>query len=1053
MTEPADQESREKFIHELDRNFSVIASAGSGKTLAITHRIVEIAKSPQARDWLPKLVVVTYTNRAADEMQQRSRTQILDSSLSLDVLAAFNRAFFGTIHSFCLKLLANYGHYIGLPSELETITDDKDLWNEFVQRQMTIGRSLSEENRASLLRHVQVRDLMELARSPEIDFAAGEAPKGACPDTDFSSVYAAVVRNSTTVPRLQKELKRWEQRWRETREFVSWPICTSLSKKYFIPLWREAFRPLREWVNACAVCVAAEVQSDYREFRLQRGALTYRDQVALALELMRRPEVARQIRQKTYRVILDEAQDTEPQQFSVLLEMARPLSAIGLWTGDDPPRAGHFCMVGDFQQSIYRDRAELDHYRRLHERLIETGAADALQFSVTFRLDRAQLDFVNQIFPEILNNACGQVDFVQLNPRVDILSGQVIRLDFAKDFDATFSDEQRAQIEARELAEWIRGNGLKKLRADSWQQVAILSPRKAWLRTIRDALSRVDLRAQIQSESDLRGESPAYAWLTALLKIMTDPNDSYEIVGVLREVFGISDDDLARFTQGKSGKLQIAERTGGRGAVSEALDLLAGLYQSVAVQPLFTTVREIIRATQLRERLLTLPQQDFPDLEAELDALLTSAAAAEATGTSMEDFAENLRADFDAIRDVRSSSHDAIQLITEHKAKGLEWQAVIVPFLSRWVRTISSRYPRVIKRVGKDVPQIAFDNIDISPELQMEVRDSDRQKMERLLYVALTRAKHSLVIAFDRQLFANARSEIQADSQIKWLRADPGETNRTSFEALPVEPKADRATSAQAEQMLTLEPEEGALPALEEDEIQTARENGSRFFHKMNPSALDAAQEISDSTGADKWKEAEPNSRPITPPNRAMQYGVWWHDFMQFVPWDGENSWEELFAARRADAPDATRFAREWKLLRDHLDGDESFRRHVDLGDLVAHTEMPFLWRADARSCLEGIVDLALLDRSARRWFIVDWKTNQIGRDRKDELKRQYRLQISAYWKALGAITKMPVEAALFSTSTGALLRYDEADLKDAWSELNQLSPRKQAQAIQLDLL
>src|ERR1039457_3031426 len=107
MTEPADQKSREKFIHELDHNFSVIASAGSGKTLAITHRIVEIAKNPQARDWLPRLVVVTYPNRAADEMQQRSRTQILDSDLPLDVLAAFNRAFFGTIHSFCLKLLAN----------------------------------------------------------------------------------------------------------------------------------------------------------------------------------------------------------------------------------------------------------------------------------------------------------------------------------------------------------------------------------------------------------------------------------------------------------------------------------------------------------------------------------------------------------------------------------------------------------------------------------------------------------------------------------------------------------------------------------------------------------------------------------------------------------------------------------------------------------------------------------------------------------------------------------------------------------------------------------
>ena len=73
--------------------------------------------------------------------------------------------------------------------------------------------------------------------------------------------------------------------------------------------------------------MAAELQSDYREFRLGRGAITYPDQVALAAELLRLPEVAKQIRNKHYRVLLDEAQDTDPQQFFVLLEMTRPVDA------------------------------------------------------------------------------------------------------------------------------------------------------------------------------------------------------------------------------------------------------------------------------------------------------------------------------------------------------------------------------------------------------------------------------------------------------------------------------------------------------------------------------------------------------------------------------------------------------------------------------------------------------------------------------------------------------------------------------------------------------
>src|SRR3989440_12484741 len=100
MTRPiADQEARERFACELDRNFSVVASAGSGKTRAITDRVLQIARAPNAREILPQLVVVTFTNRAADEMQQRTRQQILEDKLPPEIVSAFNRAFFGTIHA------------------------------------------------------------------------------------------------------------------------------------------------------------------------------------------------------------------------------------------------------------------------------------------------------------------------------------------------------------------------------------------------------------------------------------------------------------------------------------------------------------------------------------------------------------------------------------------------------------------------------------------------------------------------------------------------------------------------------------------------------------------------------------------------------------------------------------------------------------------------------------------------------------------------------------------------------------------------------------------
>src|SRR5207245_1257633 len=117
------------------------------------------ARSMRNMDLLTELVVVTYTNRAADEMQQRTRQQILEAHLSLDVVEAFNRAFFGTIHSFCMKLLAAHGHHLGLPANLELITDDDDVWNQFVEQYTTVGRPLSEGNRRVLLRFLQARTL------------------------------------------------------------------------------------------------------------------------------------------------------------------------------------------------------------------------------------------------------------------------------------------------------------------------------------------------------------------------------------------------------------------------------------------------------------------------------------------------------------------------------------------------------------------------------------------------------------------------------------------------------------------------------------------------------------------------------------------------------------------------------------------------------------------------------------------------------------------------------------------------------------------------------
>ncbi|HEY1770459.1 MAG TPA: UvrD-helicase domain-containing protein [Chthoniobacterales bacterium] len=1044
MNKIADADARDRFAQDLEQNFSVVASAGSGKTRAITDRIVELAQKPGAMERLPQLVVVTYTNRAADEMQQRTRQRILEAGLPLEIVEAFNRAFFGTIHSFCVKLLATHGHYLGLPGNLELMTDDEDLWNQFVQQQTTVGRSLGG-NRRALLRHVQVRQLMELARQCEPELSAVE-PDCCCPDTDFSEVHAAVAKGAATrtIPKDQENLRRWEERWRGAAEFAPWPPRSSNAGE-FVRRWRDAFRPVREWVNRCALCVAAEVQRAYRDFRFERGVVTYADQISLAVELLRRPEVVRRIREKNYRVILDEAQDTDPQQFLVLLEITRPPEASGIWRDKlgAPPRPGHFCMVGDFQQSIYREPAELARYRELHDLLIAQGAADELKFSVTFRLDRAQLEFVNQTFPAVLNGEEDQVDFVELNARPGILPGQVIGLDFEREVDLNLREMQRATQAARLLAEWLRKQSPEKLRAELWRDVAILAPRKAWLRLLRDALIAEGLPVEVHSEAEMRAENPAYAWLTALLAIMVEPSASYQIVGVLREVFGLSDEELARFAEGEGSRFQVLEKTSGRGPVPDLLNRLARIRLTIAQQPLFSAIQEVVRMTQLRERLRTLPPETFPELSADLEKLLSAAATAEARGDSLAGFAHHLRTNYRTVRESNPPTANAIQLITAQKAKGSEWQAVIVPFLTRNILGPALRYPRLLQSPEADEPQIVFDKSD-ADEHKDAVERAERQEMERLLYVALTRAKHTLVLAADRRFFEKKlHGGIHSHTQLRWLCADTDQPNESIFSSLPDEPTACAETSAR-QQMIGRTDTHEDFGERELGWIDRARQHAARFCRTVSPSKFAPIEESAGLTTEDVWLEVEPELRPPRIDNPATRYGVWWHDFVRQIPWLAEAAtWNEVFDLERENALDPSRAAREWRLLRDRIPRVSEFAGNWPQAPTMMRAEWPFFWKMRDDRCLEGVIDLAFFDSAAKAWLIIDWKTNRIARNKLEELRAQYRPQLAAYRQVVMEITGHQVSAALYSTANGEFVRYGEAELAAEWARLERLAPEE----------
>lgn len=97
----------------------VLASAGSGKTRVLTERVRFILENTRKDG----VIALTFTNKAAEEMLSRLE----------DLEGVEERGWIATIHSVAQRILEQYGHTIGLPSELHIYERDQDRKAVFLQ--------------------------------------------------------------------------------------------------------------------------------------------------------------------------------------------------------------------------------------------------------------------------------------------------------------------------------------------------------------------------------------------------------------------------------------------------------------------------------------------------------------------------------------------------------------------------------------------------------------------------------------------------------------------------------------------------------------------------------------------------------------------------------------------------------------------------------------------------------------------------------------------------------------------------------------------------------
>jgi ATP-dependent exoDNAse (exonuclease V) beta subunit len=998
----SDQAERDRFTSAHGRNISVIAPAGVGKTYAIVQRIVALAREREdlAVERLTRLVVVTYSVRAAQQMQQRARTAIRQAGVSARVQRAFQQTFFGTIHSYCVQLLERFGHYLGLSSPVDLLLSHDELWPRFLVRGLSAGTEA----------HFQ--DLFHFY-PPEKLYALGkEISPG--PETPLSPIPSIVIDRITAFPTeglhhstkrslaaAQAAVQRWHDSWSKGDRFYPLPKCPETKATEFVETWIAAFTPLHEWLRDAALAFGRGVANAYETLRLGEAVMTYDDQVRIARRLLDHPDVRRELTQERPSVLLDEAQDTDPRQFEVLLRVA------GLGPDATQAEGQSFCIVGDFQQAIYAPRSDLSFYRRVHDELILEPRGASSRLKVTFRCDEAIIRFVNKIFPSVLQGEGGQAAFFDLLPRDNAGPGQVARWlcpdEPAHAAGVKVKAEVRARHEAQCLAARIRDLGCAGLGASAWSQVAILCPRKNWLFQIERELNALGVPAQFRSSAETQHDRCAGAWLTALIWVAAHPEDSFEIAGVLREIFGVSDHNLALFIEKDGERLRLDRPApSATGPVAEALEILREAAQHAESLPLHRLAQQLVAKTGLRARLNSILDQEPVGAGSDLDDLLAAISQRAASGATLNELAKELRRSLLQVSPVEEEVREAVQLLTSHKSKGLEWETVIVPYVFRPIETKLPPYPRLIQAEGGR-EMVLRDKADYATQAKSWVDERERHQLQRLLYVTCTRAKKTLLLVDDRTLF---------DGQVHrggWSSAEllglQGGVNRITWEALPETWTPMPLGDVKREEP----PPPFDLAALSKKDLARAVRNAQAIPRRRTPHSLAVHRPL----------EAEPEERLEREEEQpgadhpGILYGTWWHEFVESIPWaESRETWQQHFAEALLRSPQRDRSEREWKLFL----GSPLAQRLAAPG-LLIQREIPFLLMEAKDDILEGVIDLAILAPGESAWQVIDWKTNRAAPS--EEVVAIYRAQIEAYARALRQILSSEIKGSLYLTSTG----------------------------------
>lgn len=716
----------------------ISAGAGSGKTYTLTEQMADLLSPKDGQEAQVRasgIIATTFTNKAAAELKERVRVKLLQKGLT-EQADELGNAMIGTVHAIGVQLLKRFAFEAGVSPEVDIVadTDQQTIFNrslanvislERVQEIEILGEKLgfnkSARNRRDWRR--DLKQLTDLARSNNFDLATLEESKLYSIKSFFEllpdpSERPASYFNTELQRLLQQTVNDVEENDDTTkgkvtllsnlrgmlntlknRGFINWYDWARIGKLKVPKKSREDVEELQEFAAehikhpdfhaqiksyvSLLFDTAIAVLQEYEAYKKVRGLIDYIDMEVLILKLLEHPLVQEVLEDEIDLLLVDEFQDTNPIQLEIFLQLSE-IANKSIW-------------VGDPKQSIYGFRgAAPDLMRAVMD---STTNIENLTHSWRSRQDLVNLSnglFLAAFGDEMPNEkvAIERIALKTADPYVKEKESPDLGI-AAQHWHFTY---EGSRMPGSPWFEQCIASRIGEILEENWQvrikdsndvrpleagDIAVLCRSNHLCQTVATSLNKEGLKASISRDGLL--QTAEASLLLACLRYILNKHDALAIAEILLLTQEKNMEDIIANRLGYLEQLDKATQGGREAWGHDSPDILELQELRYKSKELSATeiVNSVIEQLDLRRKIAAWSneQQRLDNI----DALRKLALDYEATCQRLHSAATlgGFLLWLDGLakegldEQGKGAGKDAVNVLTYHKSKGLEWPVVI----------------------------------------------------------------------------------------------------------------------------------------------------------------------------------------------------------------------------------------------------------------------------------------------------------------------------------------------------------------------------------------